>query len=148
LREEEEDDIALAADLLERLASNGVDYTIFYRRLCASAADPTQDQAVAALFADAGAFHDWAARWRRRLAKEDVAAEARASAMRLVNPAFIPRNHRVEEMIQAAVQRADFAPFETLVQVLARPYDDQPDFAHLAEPPRSEERVRETFCGT
>ena len=68
--------------------------------------------------------------------------------MRLANPAFIPRNHRIEEMIDAAVHRADFAPFETLVKVLGKPYDDQPDFAYLAEPPRPEERVQRTFCGT
>jgi uncharacterized protein YdiU (UPF0061 family) len=148
LSREEEDDSALTADLHGRLASNGVDYTVFYRRLCAAAADPKRDADVAALFANPGAFHDWAEAWRRKLAKEDVTPEARASAMRLANPAFIPRNHRIEEMIDAAVRRADFAPFETLVQVLGRPYDDQPDFAHLAEPPRPEERVRATFCGT
>jgi uncharacterized protein YdiU (UPF0061 family) len=145
---EEDDDRALAADLLERLASNGVDYTVFYRGLCASAADPAADAKVASLFAEPGAFHDWAEGWRRRLAKDDVTPEARARAMRLANPAFIPRNHRVEEAIVAAVRRADFEPFETLVQVLARPYDDQPDFAHLSEPPQPEERVRHTFCGT
>jgi uncharacterized protein YdiU (UPF0061 family) len=145
---EEEEDVGLAADLLGRLASNGVDYTVFYRRLCDAATDAKSDANVAVLFADAGAFHDWAEAWRRRLGKEDVTAEARASAMRLVNPAFIPRNHRIEEMIDAAVHRADFAPFETLVQVLGKPYDDQPDFAYLAEPPRPEERVRHTFCGT
>ncbi|HMJ56858.1 MAG TPA: YdiU family protein [Polyangiaceae bacterium] len=145
---EEEEDAGLAADLLGRLASNGVDYTVFYRRLCDAATDAKSDANVAVLFADAGAFHDWAEAWRRRLGKEDVTTEARASAMRLVNPAFIPRNHRIEEMIDAAVHRADFAPFETLVQVLGKPYDDQPDFAYLAEPPRPEERVRHTFCGT
>jgi serine/tyrosine/threonine adenylyltransferase len=145
---EEEDDLVLAADVLGRLASNGVDYTIFFRRLCNAAADSQRDADVAALFAEPGAFHAWAETWRRRLAQEDATAEARASAMRLVNPAFIPRNHRVEQMIDAAVHRSDFAPFETLVQVLGRPYDDQPEYAHLAEPPRPEERVRQTFCGT
>jgi len=148
LLREEEDDPVLAADLFERLASNGVDFTFFFRRLCAAATDVSRDADIAALFAGPGTFHDWAKSWRRRLANEDVTAEARANAMRLANPAFIPRNHRIEEMIDAAVHRADFAPFETLVQVLGRPYDDQPDFAHLAEPPRPEERVRETFCGT
>ncbi|HSO35813.1 MAG TPA: YdiU family protein [Labilithrix sp.] len=145
---EEEDDPALAGDLLQRLASNEVDYTLFFRRLCASAADPAADAQAAALFGEPGAFHDWAESWRRRLAKEDLSAEARAAAMRGVNPAFIPRNHRVEEMIVAAVERADFAPFEALVRVLERPYEDQPDLAHLAEPPLPEERVRHTFCGT
>ncbi|WP_437923039.1 YdiU family protein [Sorangium sp. So ce291] len=145
---EEDEDLALAADLLDRLASNHVDYTVFFRGLCASAADPAADAQVASLFAEPGAFRDWAEAWRRRLAREDVAPEARASAMRGVNPAFIPRNHRIEELIQAAVLRDDFGPFETLVQVLSRPYDDQPEFAHLSEPPQAEERVQYTFCGT
>ncbi|WP_437275161.1 YdiU family protein [Sorangium sp. So ce375] len=148
LAREEEGDLALAADLLERLASNGVDYTVFFRRLCASAADPAADAQVAALFAEPGAFRDWAEAWRRRLAREELDPEARASAMRLVNPAFIPRNHRIEELIQAAVLRDDFEPFETLVRVLERPYDDQPENAHLSEPPQLDERVQYTFCGT
>jgi uncharacterized protein YdiU (UPF0061 family) len=138
----------LVGDLFGRLASNGVDYTVFFRRLCEAAAGPEKDAEIAAMFGAPGAFHDWVQRWRRRLTKEGGTAEARGRAMRLANPAFIPRNHRIEAMIAAAVERADFAPFETLVRVLGKPYDDQPEFAHLAEPPRPEERVRETFCGT
>ena len=49
---------------------------------------------------------------------------------RAVNPAFIPRNHRIEEVIQAAVVAADFTPFETLLSILAKPFEDQPAFAH------------------
>ncbi|WP_437958333.1 YdiU family protein [Sorangium sp. So ce119] len=151
LAREEDEDLALAADLLDLLASNGVDYTVFFRRLCAAAADPAADAQVASLFADPGAFRPWAEAWRQRLAREDVSRvddSARASAMRLVNPAFIPRNHRIEALIQAAVLRDDFEPFETLVRVLERPYEDQPEFAHLSEPPQVEERVQHTFCGT
>jgi uncharacterized protein YdiU (UPF0061 family) len=145
---EEHGDRALADDLFARLAANDVDYTSFFRQLCAAAADPSADAAVASLFAEPGAFHDWADAWRRRLVLEDVPPEARAVAMRHANPAFIPRNHRVEEAIEAAVRRGDFQPFETLVGVLGRPYDDQPDFAHLTEPPGLEQRAYRTFCGT
>jgi uncharacterized protein YdiU (UPF0061 family) len=148
LTREEDDDKALAADLRGRLATNEVDYTVFFRGLCAAAESPSADAKVAESFANAGAFHEWAERWRARLAKEEVDPTVRAAAMRRANPAFIPRNHRVEEMIQAAVHRNDFAPFETLLGVLARPYDDQPEHAHLAEPPLPEERVQATFCGT
>jgi uncharacterized protein YdiU (UPF0061 family) len=74
-------------------------------------------------------------------------AERRA-AMDAVNPAFIPRNHRIEAVIKAAVDQADFAPFEELVAVLARPFEDQPEFAEYAAPPAEFERVRATFCGT
>ncbi len=146
---EAEEDLALAADLFERLATNEVDYTLFFRRLCMSALDPKNDADVATLFENAGAFHEWAEAWRGRLAREeDVTPAARASAMRRANPAFIPRNHRIEELIAAAVVREDFAPFETMVKVLAHPYDDQPEAAHLNDPPKAEERVQATFCGT
>ena len=148
LAREEEDDLALAADLLQRLAGNEVDHTLFFRRLCASAADPSADAEVASLFANAGAFHDWAEVWRRRLAAEEVTPAARASTMKCVNPAFIPRNHRIEELIAAAVIRSDFEPFETLLRVLERPYEEQPAYAHLSEPPLPEQRVTATFCGT
>ena len=148
LAREEEDDPVLVTDLLQRLASQKVDHTIFFRRLCSAAADPAADADVAALFSEPGAFHAWAETWRKRLAREDHTPDARASAMRRANPAFIPRNHRIQQVIDAAAERGDFAPFERLVQVLERPYEDQPDFADLAEPPQPEERVLQTFCGT
>lgn len=145
---EHEDDYVLANDLLARMAEQGVDYTVLFRRLCAAAADPAADAEVAALFSESAAYYSWAEAWRRRLAAEAVTPAARAAAMRRANPAFIPRNHRVEEALAAAAERSDFAPFETLVRVLAAPYEDQPAFTHLAEPPRPEERVHQTFCGT
>ena len=67
--------------------------------------------------------------------------------MRTVNPAFIPRNHRIEEMIEAATGANDFAHHE-LLSILARPFDDQPDFARYLEFPQPHERVCQTFCGT
>jgi uncharacterized protein YdiU (UPF0061 family) len=145
---EEEGDRALAEDLLRRLAAARVDYTVFFRELCALAADPRAGARIAGQFANPESFHEWSRAWQQRLERENVAPEERARAMRLANPAFIPRNHRVEEALTAAAQRGDLEPFETLVRVLARPYDDQPEFAHLATPPLPEERVQQTFCGT
>ena len=145
---ERDDDRVLAEDLLARLAEHGVDYTVFFRRLCAAAADPAADAELVVLFGEPDAYRSWAESWRRRLAAEPLAPAARAAAMRRANPAFIPRNHRVEEALTAAADRADFAPFEALVSALSSPYDDQPAFAHLAEPPQPQDRVRETFCGT
>ncbi len=148
LQREEEDDVALASNLLERMASSEVDFTVLFRALCAAAEDPANDARVAALFSHPGAYHEWSLGWRRRLAREDVEPVARAASMRRHNPAFIPRDHRIAQAIDAAVQREDFAPFEALVRVLARPYEDQPEVAHLAEPPGRDERVTQTFCGT
>jgi len=147
LSTEDAGDTLLFDDLLERLALNQVDYTVFFRALCSAAEGPEADAGIAALFADPSAFPGFAERWRRRLQLERVAPEARASAMRLCNPAFIPRNHRIEQAIAAGVS-GNFEPFEALVRVLARPFQDQPQFSHLAEPPLLAERVSATFCGT
>ena len=93
-------------------------------------------------------FHQWVPAWSQRLERENVNPETLAMAMRNTNPAFIPRNHRIEEAIEAAVSKGDFKPFETLASVLARPYSDQPDFADLAAPPGPEQHDYRTFCGT
>jgi uncharacterized protein YdiU (UPF0061 family) len=68
--------------------------------------------------------------------------------MRSVNPAFIPRNHLVEAALAAAVNDGDFSAFDKLLTVLCRPYEDQPAHRLYAEPPRPDQVVRQTFCGT
>jgi uncharacterized protein YdiU (UPF0061 family) len=144
---EDPGDPALLEDLYARLAANEVDFTQFFRRLCDAAADPARDAEVASGFADPDAFAAWAVRWRARLAREPGEPAARRAAMRRVNPALVPRNHRVEAIIAAAVD-GDFAPFEALARALERPYDDPPAGAGWETPPRREERVQATFCGT
>jgi len=139
------EDKALIQDLLALMATHQADFTLTFRALCADAADPDLDTA-SAQFLDRGAYRAWAARWRARLALEPEHAAARPAAMRAVNPAFIPRNHRVQAVIDAGLE-GDFAPFEELLTVLAHPFDDQPQFARYAEPPLAHERVLQTFCG-
>jgi uncharacterized protein YdiU (UPF0061 family) len=148
LETREEGDAVLVEDLLRRLAGEGVDYTLFFRALSAAADDARADANLAALFEDASTFAEWSTAWRRRLERDERTPELRARAMRLVNPAFIPRNHRIEEAITAATEQGDFQPFEALTRVLERPYDEQPELAHLADAPRLDERVQQTFCGT
>jgi len=65
-----------------------------------------------------------------------------------VNPAYIPRNHLVEAALEAAVDRQDFGPFEELLEVVARPFEDRPGLERYAAPPEPGERVYQTFCGT
>jgi uncharacterized protein YdiU (UPF0061 family) len=67
--------------------------------------------------------------------------------MNAANPLFIPRNHQVERVIDAAIE-GDMAPFEELRQVLQAPFVEQPGCEAYAQPPRADERVTETFCGT
>lgn len=145
---EQEGDLSLVQDLLQRMALNAADFTLTSRYLCDAAEAAEADVHLRSLFTDPEAFDVWAARWRRRLAEEPVTPKERAAAMRATNPAFIPRNHRVEAVITAAVERQDFQPFEELLDVVSRPYDDRPDLEPYTRPARPEERVLQTFCGT
>ena len=144
---ERDDDQLLAQVLLDTMAAAGADFTLTFRRL-SEAAGSGDTAEVRAPFDEPAAFDEWASRWRERLALEPQSAAERGSAMRAVNPAFIPRNHRIEAVIQAAVWNDDYAPFEELLTVLAKPFEDQPEFAAYADPPKPEERVSQTFCGT
>ncbi|WP_440409772.1 protein adenylyltransferase SelO [Neorhizobium petrolearium] len=121
------------------------DFTLAFRRL-ADAAEG-RDDAFLACFVDPAKAQDWLTAWRERLVGEDRSGGERAAAMRAVNPAVIPRNHRVEEAI-AAANYGDFSFFERLLEALENPYDDRPEFADLMAPPKPEERVTQTFCGT
>jgi uncharacterized protein YdiU (UPF0061 family) len=141
-------DQALVQDLLDAMAKNQADFTLTFRRLSEAALDPAADAEVRALFPEPAAFDEWAAHWRQRAGEEPQTPAERQAAMRAVNPAFIPRNHRVEAVIQAAMVNDDYAPFEELLAVLSKPYQDQPEFAAYTEPPQPDQRVLQTFCGT
>jgi uncharacterized protein YdiU (UPF0061 family) len=143
LVEEHENDMLLAGELLELMAANKADYTLTFRLLADGA-----DAVVRGQFQIPAAFDAWMVKWRERLALESVSPEERVSAMRAVNPAFVPRNHRIEAAIVAAQTNSDFSLFEELVQVLATPFADQPQFSRYTEPPTPDEVVHQTFCGT
>ena len=145
---EREGDAELAEELLRCMAANRVDFTLTFRRLCDGAAGPEGDAGVRTLFADPSAYDAWAAEWRRRLAEETVSGEARSAAMRMTSPAFIPRNHIVEAALDAAAEEDDFQPFEELLDVVSRPYEDRPGLERYATPARPDEYVTQTFCGT
>jgi len=147
LAREDEGDAELAQELLVAMARGGADFTRVFRALARLPDVPGADEPARAEFTDPPAFDAWAARWRARLGREGRAEAGRQAAMAAANPAFIPRNHRIEQAIQAAVA-GDMAPFERLVAVLAKPFDDQPEAADLAAAPEESEVVRRTFCGT
>ena len=130
----EDGDLDLARELLQAMHENAADFSLTLRRLCAAAANETADGEARGLFTNPGAYDNWAARWRSRLAVVGREPDARAEAMRTVNPAFIPRNHRVEQALDAAIDDGDFSPFDDLLTVLSRPYEDQVAFAEYANP--------------
>ncbi|NBB93197.1 MAG: YdiU family protein [Gammaproteobacteria bacterium] len=144
-----EGDVDLAFDLLGHMHEGRADLTLTFRRLSALPGDDDRaDGPLRELFDQPSAVDGWLARWRRRLQGETRGDFDRQAAMQRVNPAFVLRNHLAQWAADAAVEHLDFAPMHRLVDVLARPFDDQPEHADLARPPEPEERVLETFCGT
>lgn len=140
-----DDDAALVEELLKAMAAGGADFTLTFRRLCDAAAG--DETALRAQFSDPAAIDAWLARWRDRVAQDSRPPSERAAAMRAVNPAIIPRNHRIEEAIVAAVNN-DFAPFERLREALSHPFEERPSDAAFMEPPLPHQCVQHTFCGT
>ncbi|MDF1629877.1 MAG: YdiU family protein [Alcanivoracaceae bacterium] len=141
-------DKQLVEDLLTVMDANEVDFTLLFRSLCEAAQNPLQAAAPAQLFASSRDWLGWAERWAARLAAEPQYASQRAEQMRLVNPAVIPRNHRVQQAIDKATESGDFSDFERLKQVLATPYEDHPADDPWLGPPPAGEKVCQTFCGT
>ncbi|WP_416065722.1 protein adenylyltransferase SelO [Rhizobium sp. ZK1] len=144
----EDGDLELIQALLALMQAQSADFTLTFRRLSALADDPEAETEFTSTFREPAATAEWLAHWRERLLRDPQAPTERAAAMRQVNPAFIPRNHRVEQAIEAAVEDGDFSLFEALLAVLSHPHDEQPAFAAYMDPPKPEERVFQTFCGT
>ncbi len=142
-RGDAEGDRNLALDFLDLLRRAEADFTLAFRALTHAATG--FPEGLQRIFADGGAA-DWQARWRARQGSRDAAL---IDAMKRANPCYIPRNHRVEEALDAAVRRGDFAPFERLHGVLARPCDERPEDAAYAEPADAAVTAAyRTFCGT
>jgi uncharacterized protein YdiU (UPF0061 family) len=140
---EENDDGMLIQSLLDLMQANEVDFTRGFRALS------EDDNAFIALFLESTGPMQWLAAWRDRAARETASDAERSAMMRAANPVYIPRNHLIEEAITAAAERDDFGPFETLLDVLSRPYEKRASVPERYElPARPEERVLRTFCGT
>ena len=131
----------LITECLDLLGAQEVDFSLFFRHLTrvAGGEDP---ETLATMFFSSELFSEWFTRWRSEADPAKHLADMRAA-----NPIRIPRNHRVEQAIRSAYG-GDFAPFNRLVDALAAPYADQAEYADLEAPPRPEEIVHETFCGT
>ena len=148
LAETQEGDVDLALDLLRRMAEEGGDFTLTFRRLAdADGADAGHDEKLRALFRDPASFDEWARQWRQRLAQETRADADRKAAMRAVNPAFVLRKHHVYRAYDGIVA-GDHSTLDALLTVLADPYSDHPGYTEFAQPPAQNEIVRNTFCGT
>ncbi|HEY4315994.1 MAG TPA: YdiU family protein [Herbaspirillum sp.] len=130
----------------------GVDFTLFFRRLGdlrlqPAAAVEQADAPLRDMFIDRVAFDHWAQRYRARLQAENSSDAVRRLAMHAVNPKYILRNY----LAQAAIERAqakDFSELARLQQVLQKPFDEQPEFAHYAALPPDWASHLEVSCSS
>ncbi|NOR21051.1 MAG: YdiU family protein [Xanthomonadales bacterium] len=145
----DEDDEALAQELLTLMQDEKADFTLTFRRL-SELADPDNpgSNTVSPIFDFPDAFKPWLKDWRKRLSADARSDSERQIAMYSANPAFIPRNHLVEEAIEAAAVDEDFTPFHSLVDRLSNPFEFASTDARLATPPQAGQVVQQTFCGT
>jgi len=141
LASEHDDDQALIDDLLRLMAADHADFTITFRRL----AGP--DAATRDVFVDREAFDAWALRYRARLAVENSDDAERAGRMNRVNPKFVLRNHLAQTAIDRA-QQGDFSEVQRLLQVLERPFDEQPDHTTYADHPPAWAQQIEVSCSS
>ncbi|WP_248928467.1 protein adenylyltransferase SelO [Paenibacillus hamazuiensis] len=135
-----EDEI-LIKDLLDMMQKHRADYTNTFRALTFAKPEETA-------MSGASEFTEWQKRWRERLSGQRESEDVSQQLMRSSNPAVIPRNHRVEEALEAAVDRGDYSVMERLLKVLADPYAHSPEQAEYCKLPEPSNRPYRTFCGT
>ncbi|WP_107851016.1 protein adenylyltransferase SelO [Oceanimonas marisflavi] len=128
-----EGDPALFRDMFSLMSEHNVDYTCWFRRLALLEAEGELPPSLAALLPEPAAWQDWFARYRARLAQEERTFAERRTAMDAVNPKYVLRNHLAQNAIERA-ERGDMAEADILLQLLARPFDEQPGFDAYAEP--------------
>ncbi|NGM80802.1 YdiU family protein [Paenibacillus sp. 7124] len=138
---EEPEDEALIDDLLDMMHKARADYTNTFRAL-------TLEQPQDTILSGAAEFAEWHDRWQKRLDRQEEPKASSHQLMRSSNPAVIPRNHRVEEALEAAVNQEDLSVMERLLSALSNPYAYSPEQEEYAAPPEETACPYRTFCGT
>jgi uncharacterized protein YdiU (UPF0061 family) len=144
---EEPGDEALIDDLLELMQKYQADYTNTFRAI-------TLDRLEDEVLFETAEFAEWRVRWEERRGRhpeqgsDSVPASSPQELMRTSNPAVIPRNHRVEEALEAAVEQGDSSVMERLLAALVNPFAYSPEQEEYAMLPAPSSRPYRTFCGT
>ena len=139
----EDGDVSLAKELLAVMRETGADFTFTFAALTEAASGGEVPDVLRG-----DAYRDWFGRWKARLARQAETPGESAALMRAASPVVIPRNHRVEEALEAAVGRDDFSVMEKLLGVLSAPFEATPENAAYRTPPGPETLGYRTFCGT
>jgi serine/tyrosine/threonine adenylyltransferase len=137
---EEKEDKPLIAELLNLMQKHKSDFTNTFRAL-------TFGKMEGGDLFQAPEFTEWHEKWQARLGRQEETIEVSHQLMRDSNPAIIPRNHRVEEALEAAV-KGDLSVTEKLLEVLSNPYAHSPEQTEFCTPPAPSAMPYRTFCGT
>ncbi|MCZ8516678.1 YdiU family protein [Paenibacillus filicis] len=138
---EEPEDESLIEGLLNMMQKYGADYTNTFRAL-------TLDKPEDTVLFGTTEFAQWQEQWQARLGRQQEPKAFSHQLMRSSNPALIPRNHRVEEALEAAVNQEDYSVMERLLDVLSNPYAHSPEQAEYSTLPAQSTCPYRTFCGT
>lgn len=139
---QEENDLKLAEDLLMYMQKNKADFTNTFQALGNDSIE------TSAIYQDAG-FRNWLKQWKHRLARQPESFAQSRTLMNQHNPVIIPRNHLVEEALNAAVKRHDLEPFNKLLEAVSNPFHAGSEHSAFTQPPPEEfDAVYKTFCGT
>lgn len=142
-------DLGLIEELRQLMEDNQADFTLTFRYLSELDAKAGEnDNDFCRLFYQSVKIDEWLQRWRDRVSQQKLSDEARKTQMRQINPLYIPRNHQIEKAIRAAEDHDDFAVFHAMHEVLQNPYLDQKGKEAYELPPKPDEMVLKTFCGT
>ena len=127
------------------MAAAQADFTMTFRALMNAAMG--DEAPLREHLTEADALDPWLAAWRARLAEDGRGGAAVAEAIRQVSPIYIPRNHIVEDVIEAGLHE-NFEPFHAMNAVLADPFTEQPGKEAYAAPAPADGAIHRTFCGT
>lgn len=143
---------SLSDSLLELMQRHRLDFTLTFSRLTEMAQSGFALNATGVFAGEEPdaieALQQWLEQWQAVLSQQAVSTTAASATMATANPLYIPRNHLVEAALHAAVYENNLQPFYQLIGCLNQPYRRHPEHALYAAPPKPEQVVHATFCGT
>ena len=142
------DDFSLLEELLRLMKENESDYTLTFRYLSKILDNDNDNSDFTNQFKNDNRIVSWITQWKERVKRQKKSLETIKDSMLKVNPAYIPRNHRIEQAIYEATKDNNFSEMETLILLLKNPYTDQKNNIKYMNPPNQRKNDYQTFCGT
>ena len=141
-------DEKIIISFLEILLKNKTDYTKAFRNLSVSLEDEKGKGKLFALFLNQNEIQSWHNEWKNRIEKENKTEEEIVKSLKMTNPSIIPRNHIVENIINQVVIDENIGQLNELISMLKEPYNDYEEKHIFLKPPKENEDIKNTFCGT